>query len=68
MTGQQNNSVPATATEWLIFVRSLSDEFDALAPVERHKRLVERYLCSKGLEPLDFDCRSEGVSSPEDQR
>ncbi len=64
----KSSSVPATASQWFPFVESLNGEFDALAPLERHKRLVERYLRSKGQTPLESCVDRERSSFPEAQR
>jgi hypothetical protein len=61
------SSLPFTATQWAIFVQSQSFEFDALEPVERHRRLVEHCLCSKEQGPLDFGCHPVAVDFLEDQ-
>ena len=41
--------IPMTATEWAAFVVVQGGQFSHLSLEERHKRLLERCLCSKGL-------------------
>jgi hypothetical protein len=61
------SSLPFTATQWVTFAQSQSGEFDALEPVERHRRLVEHCLYSKAQGPLDSEFHPVAVDFPEDQ-
>lgn len=61
-----HSNIPATASEWFTYSAGQVDLREIADPVERQKRLIERYLCSKGLATEVQDGHQDSVDFRED--